>query len=110
MKFLYLLLLLAFVSCNTALEQIACIVQNDKVLEQATNVIKAIKTKNIQNIIVTAFRAYLAVKDIVKECLVDEPVLQVGCRYEVQFKECKMYSCEYMDQYECDEYCYRKYC
>ena len=110
MKVLLLLFLLAFASCNTVLDKILCIAQNKKVIEQATNIIEAIKTKDLQAIISKAFLAYLAVKDDIKECLVDEPVLQVGCRYEPQFKECKMYSCDYMDQYECIEYCYRKYC
>ena len=110
MKALLLLLLLTFASCNTVLEKILCIVQNKKVIEQATNIIDAIKTKDLQTILSKAVLAYLAVKDDIKECLIDEPVLQVGCRFEQQFKECKMYSCDYMDEYECMEYCYRKYC
>ena len=52
----------------------------------------------------------MAIKDDVKECLIDEPVLSIGCRFEIQFKECKLFSCDYMDEYECMEYCYRKYC
>ena len=110
MKVVLLLFLLAFASCNNVLDKILCIAQNKKVIEQATNIIDAIKTKDLQAILSKVFLAYLAVKDDIKECLVDEPVLQVGCRFEQQFKECKMYSCEYMDEYECMEYCYRKYC
>ena len=110
MKVLYLFVLFFFVSCNTALDKIRCIIENEKIVEQATKVVESFKTKDFEKILAQVFETYMAIKDDVKECLIDEPVLSIGCRFEIQFKECKLFSCDYMDEYECMEYCYRKYC
>ena len=113
MKAILLLLLIISISCNTTNEKIKCIIQNKNILNEIVSVIDSFQKKKIISIIAKAIEAFMKIKGEVEHCLldeIDEPILQIGCRYEEQFKNCKSNSCDYMDEYECMEYCYRKYC
>ena len=115
MKSFCLLLILALVSLSSSNEiedKIKCIVENKNIRKNVMNIINSIISKeDINTIISKIIEAYNSVKDDVKNCLEDnEPVLRGGCRYEEQFKNCRLNSCEYLEEYECMEYCYRKYC
>ena len=115
MKTLSLLLIFALISLsssNDIEDKIKCIIENENIRKNVMDIINSIISKeDINTIISKIIEAYNSVKDDVKKCLIDnEPVLKGGCRYEEQFKECQKNSCEYMEEYECMEYCYRKYC
>ena len=114
MKSLYLLLLFALISLssnNTIEDKIKCLFQNEKIIKNVLKIIDSIKSGgDLTTILSKVFFAYNEVKDDIKNCLVNEPILKAGCRYEEQFIYCRKHSCEYMDDYTCMEYCYRKYC
>ena len=114
MKSLYLLLLFALISFssnNTIEDKIKCLFQNEKIIKNVLKIIDSIKSgEDLTTILSKVFFAYNEVKDDMKNCLVNEPILKAGCRYEEQFIYCRKHSCEYMDDYTCMEYCYRKYC
>ena len=114
MKSLYLLLLFALISLssnNTIEDKIKCLFQNEKIIKNVLKIIDSIKSgEDLSTILSKVFFAYNEVKDDIKNCLVNEPILKAGCRYEEQFIYCRKHSCEYMDDYTCMEYCYRKYC
>ena len=114
MKSLYLLLLFALISLssnNTIEDKIKCLIQNEKIIKNVLKIIDSIKSgEDLNTILSKVFFAYNEVKDDIKKCLVNEPILKAGCRYEEQFIYCRKHSCEYMDDYTCMEYCYRKYC
>ena len=114
MKSLYLLLLFALISLssnNTIEDKIKCLIQNEKIIKNVLKIIDSIKSgEDLSTILSKVFFAYNEVKDDIKNCLVNEPILKAGCRYEEQFIYCRKHSCEYMDDYTCMEYCYRKYC
>ena len=114
MKSLYLLLLFALISLssnNTIEDKIKCLFQNEKIIKNVLKIIDSIKSgEDLSTILSKVFFAYNEVKDDIKKCLVNEPILKAGCRYEEQFIYCRKHSCEYMDDYTCMEYCYRKYC
>ena len=114
MKSLYLLLLFALISLssnNTIEDKIKCLFQNEKIIKNVLKIIDSIKSgEDLTTILSKVFFAYNEVKDDIKNCLVNEPILKAGCRYEEQFIYCRKHSCEYMDDYTCMEYCYRKYC
>ena len=114
MKSLYLLLLFALISFssnNTIEDKIKCLFQNEKIIKNVLKIIDSIKSgEDLNTILSKVFFAYNEVKDDIKKCLVNEPILKAGCRYEEQFIYCRKHSCEYMDDYTCMEYCYRKYC
>ena len=114
MKSLYLLLLFALISFssnNTIEDKIKCLFQNEKIIKNVLKIIDSIKSgEDLTTILSKVFFAYNEVKDDIKKCLVNEPILKAGCRYEEQFIYCRKHSCEYMDDYTCMEYCYRKYC
>ena len=114
MKSLYLLLLFALISFssnNTIEDKIKCLFQNEKIIKNVLKIIDSIKSgEDLTTILSKVFLAYNEVKDDIKKCLVNEPILKAGCRYEEQFIYCRKHSCEYMDDYTCMEYCYRKYC
>ena len=114
MKSLYLLLLFALISLssnNTIEDKIKCLIQNEKIIKNVLKIIDSIKSgEDLSTILSKVFFAYNEVKDDIKKCLVNEPILKAGCRYEEQFIYCRKHSCEYMDDYTCMEYCYRKYC
>ena len=114
MKSLYLLLLFALISLssnNTIEDKIKCLIQNEKIIKNVLKIIDSIKSgEDLNTILSKVFLAYNEVKDDIKKCLVNEPILKAGCRYEEQFIYCRKHSCEYMDDYTCMEYCYRKYC
>ena len=114
MKSLYLLLLFALISFssnNTIEDKIKCLFQNEKIIKNVLKIIDSIKSgEDLSTILSKVFFAYIEVKDDIKKCLVNEPILKAGCRYEEQFIYCRKHSCEYMDDYTCMEYCYRKYC
>ena len=114
MKSLYLLLLFALISFssnNTIEDKIKCLFQNEKIIKNVLKIIDSIKSgEDLSTILSKVFFAYNEVKDDIKNCLVNEPILKAGCRYEEQFIYCRKHSCEYMDDYTCMEYCYRKYC
>ena len=113
MKAILLLLLIFSISCNTTNEKIKCIIQNKNILNEIMSVIDSFQKKEIISIIAKTIQAFMKIKREVEHCLfdeIDEPILKIGCRYEEQFNNCKLYSCDYMDEYECMEYCYRKYC
>jgi hypothetical protein len=114
MKSLYLLLLFALISFssnNTIEDKIKCLIQNEKIIKNVLKIIDSIKSgEDLTTILSKVFFAYIEVKDDIKKCLVNEPILKAGCRYEEQFIYCRKHSCEYMDDYTCMEYCYRKYC
>ena len=114
MKSLYLLLLFALISLssnNTIEDKIKCLFQNEKIIKNVLKIIDSIKSgEDLTTILSKVFFAYNEVKDDIKKCLVNEPILKAGCRYEEQFIYCRKHSCEYMDDYTCMEYCYRKYC
>jgi len=114
MKSLYLLLLFALISFssnNTIEDKIKCLFQNEKIIKNVLKIIDSIKSgEDLTTILSKVFFAYNEVKDDIKNCLVNEPILKAGCRYEEQFIYCRKHSCEYMDDYTCMEYCYRKYC
>ena len=114
MKSLYLLLLFALISFssnNTIEDKIKCLFQNEKIIKNVLKIIDSIKSgEDLSTILSKVFFAYNEVKDDIKKCLVNEPILKAGCRYEEQFIYCRKHSCEYMDDYTCMEYCYRKYC
>ena len=113
MKAILLLLLIFSISCNTKNEKIKCIIQNKNILNEIVSVIGSFQKKEIISIIAKTIEAFMKIKGEVEHCLFDEieePILKIGCRYEEQFNNCKLYSCDYMDEYECMEYCYRKYC
>ena len=113
MKFsaLLLILLISFSSCDSFVDKLKCIFENEKVKKSIINVLKGIIAEEKPMILLS--KAYIAITEIKKAyaiCWVDEPVLKGGCRFEEQFKNCQLNSCEYMDEYECYEYCARKYC
>ena len=115
MKTLSLLLIFALISLsssNDIEDKIKCIIENENIRKNVMDIINSTTAKeDLKTIISKIISAYYSVKDDVKKCLIDnEPVLKGGCRYEEQFKECQKNSCEYMEEYECMEYCYRKYC
>ena len=117
MKSLYLVLLLALISLsssNPIEDKIKCLIENENIKKGIMTIIDSFKSKeDIMVIISKIILQYNFVKDDIKQCLVDEPnepVLKAGCRYEEQFKECQKNSCDYVDEYTCMEYCYRKYC
>ena len=116
MKYFAFLILLLFsiASCNSFEDKLKCILENEKVRKSIINVLKSILAKEQPIFIVS--KVYIAITEIKKRYEVcskeeeEEPVLKGGCRYEEQFKNCQLNSCEYMDEYECYEYCARKYC
>ena len=115
MKTLSLLLIFALISLsssNDIEDKIKCIIENENIRKNVMDIINSIIAKeDLKTIISKIISAYYSVKDDVKKCLIDnEPVLKGGCRYEEQFIYCRKHSCEYMDDYTCMEYCYRKYC
>ena len=113
MKSFYFLLflLISISSCNSIGDKIKCLLENENIKDNVLEIINSFKSEeNFFVIISKIIHAYTEIKDDVKRCLEDEPELKGGCRYEEQFKNCKANSCEYMDEYECMEYCYRKYC
>ena len=77
MKKLFLLFLITFVSCGTLTEKIECILNNKKIINSVTKVIESFKTKDIKEILSTAFLAYLSVKDDIKNCFSPEPNLKI---------------------------------
>ena len=94
MKSFCLLLILALVSLSSSNEiedKIKCIVENKNIRKNVMNIINSIISKeDINTIISKIIEAYNSVKDDVKNC--------------------QLNSCEYLEEYECMEYCYRKYC
>ena len=113
MKYFLLLLFLLFSlsSSNTTQDKIKCLIENDKIKENIFKVINAfIEKEELNTIFQKIITVFYELKDEFNNCFEDEPVLKAGCRYEEQFKNCQLYSCEYMDEYECMEYCFRKYC
>ena len=110
MKNFLLLLLFVSISCNSITEKINCVLQNEKIINEILNVIDTFKNKELVNVLIEVLDAFISIKNEIKMCLTDEPILKIGCRYELQYKACKLHSCDYLDEYECDEYCYRKYC
>ena len=112
MKVIIVLILAFSITCNSTTDKIKCIVNNKIVLNEITEVINSFKKDETINIIIKIFDAFMKIKEEIKNCLYEEPepILKVGCRYEEQFHYCLENSCDYMDKYECYEYCYRKYC
>ena len=117
MKSFYLVLLLALISLsssNPIEDKIKCLIENENIKKGIMTIIDSFKSKeDIAVIISKIILQYNLVKDDIKQCLEgeqNEPVLKAGCRYEEQFKECQKNSCDYIDEYTCMEYCYRKYC
>ena len=113
MKFsaLLLIVLISFSSCDSFVDKLKCIFENEKVKKSVINLLKAINAGEQPVILLS--KAYIAFTEIKKAygvCWVDEPALKGGCRFEEQFKNCLENSCEYMDENECYEYCGRKYC
>ena len=112
--FILLFLFLSVSWNNITLEKIKCIFSNEKIFNEITGVIDSFKDKDVLKIILKIYEAFIKIKEEIKDCLNDDndddPILKIGCRYEEQFKNCQKYSCDYMDEYECMEYCYRKYC
>ena len=113
MKAILLLFLIFSISCNTTTEKIKCIIQNKNIFNEIIGVIESIQKKEIVDIIGKIIEAFFKIKEEVEHCIydeIDEPILKAGCRYEEQFKNCQLYSCEYLDEFDCMEYCYHKYC
>ena len=108
MKAILFLILIFGLTCNTTTDIIKCILNNKIVIKEITEVINSFKTEETSNIIIKVFSAFMKIKEEVKNCLYEEPepILKLGCRYEEQFHNCCEYSCDYMDKYECYEYCY----
>ena len=113
MKAILFFILIFSISCNTTRDIVKCIFNSKIVIKEITEVINSFKTEETSNIIIKVFSAFMKIKEEVKNCLYEEepePILKLGCRYEEQFHYCLENSCDYMDKYECYEYCYRKYC
>ena len=111
--FLVLLVLIISISCNTTKEKIKCIIENKIIFDEITEVIESFKIKEVNQIIVKVIEAFMKIKGEVNHCLFDEieePILKIGCRYEEQFNNCRLNSCEFMEEFECMEYCFMKYC
>ena len=108
---LLLILLISFSSSKTIEEKFLCLLKNENVLKSVINAIKSIIDKEQTMIILSKiYMAYTEIKKGVDICWKDEPALKRGCRYEEQFQNCQKNSCDYMEEYECFEYCARKYC
>ena len=75
MKYLFLLVLITFVSCGTIIEKIECLLNNEKIINEVTKVVESFKTNDLKEIISKAFLAYLSVKDDIKNCFSPEPNL-----------------------------------
>ena len=113
MKAILFLFLFLSISCSSiTLEKVKCIISNEKIFKEITAVINSFKNKDFSNIISKVYEAFITIKEEIQYCLNDEsePNLKIGCRFEEQYKNCQKNSCDYMDEYECYEYCYRKYC
>ena len=76
MKYLFLLVLITFVSCGTIIEKIECLLNNEKIINEVTKVVESFKTNDLKEIISKAFLAYLSIKDDIKNCFSPEPILQ----------------------------------
>ena len=109
-KLIFFFILFYVVSCSTIQDTITCIIQNKRIIEELEEIINIIKAKDLNKLIFEIYKAIPIIKEELMKCLDNEPILKAGCRYEEQYKNCLINSCEYMEQYECIEYCFRKYC
>ena len=108
---LLLILLISFTSSKSLGETLKCVINNEKVISGLKKVLKSINAGDKPLFIFSnVYILYTEVKKAYNTCSADEPVLKGGCRFEEQFKNCQLYSCEYLEEYECLEYCARKYC
>ena len=105
MKYLFLLVLITFVSCGTIIEKIECLLNNEKIINEVTKVVESFKTNDLKEIISKAFLTYLSIKDDIKNCFSPEPnLLYVN---PVCYKNCLKNVCPllHLKRKACDKYC-----
>ena len=93
MKAIYLLVLISLVTSLTTIEKIKCFTENENLLEHISKVIDAFKAKDFQKVLSTILSGYFSVKNEIKECLNDEPNLEMTycaflCRKDKNKEEC----------------------
>ena len=105
MKYLFLLVLITFVSCGTIIEKIECLLNNEKIINEVTKVVESFKTNDLKEIISKAFLTYLSIKDDIKNCFSPEPnLLYVNpfCYKNCQRNDCPSLKLKGM---VCNNYC-----
>ena len=115
MKAIFFIFLISLVCCNTTLETIKCIAQNDKIINQVVTVIDSFKTKDFGKIFQSVIEAFFIVKNEVEKCLIEEePVLKLiqkpePIEYPSNLEECILKCAIYFDNHECMEECEELY-
>ena len=115
MKSFLIITLIALVACGNfgenALDFIGCVLKNENIRNQAVNLFKSFKKKDVSNIIATAVSVYLSVKDDIKECLEPKSTLRslAGCSNQEYYDKCKK-KCKGMLNMICKKDCYNLWC
>ena len=113
MKSSYLFLFIALIAYGNCFDFsiITCIITNENIQQQAINIFKAIKTKDIPTIISTVISAYFSIKDDVMNCLEPKPALRATaeCQKPELYARCKE-KCTGMLHMICKKDCYNCWC
>ena len=117
MKAIFFIFLLSLVYSKKTFETVKCIVQNEKVINQVSNVIDSIKTKDFGTIFQSVFEAFFIVKNEVEKCLKEEePVLKLTPEFPeppiynpFKLEDCKMKCGDYYYDEECVRNCEEQY-
>ncbi len=115
MKFSLIIVLFALVAgtntSNNGLDIFLCILKNEKIYEQALNIIDSIQTKDVPTIISTLFSAYAVIKENVMECIEEKPILRTlsGCVNQKYYDIC-ISKCIGMLHMICKKDCYNCWC
>ena len=109
MKYLFLLVLITFVSCGTIIEKIECLLNNEKIINEVTKVVESFKTNDLKEIISKAFLAYLSIKDDIKNCFSPEPILQ-ALKVNWCYVRCYREQCikNEFKRPDCKQYCHNE--
>ena len=113
MKYNLIIILIVLVigTSNNGLDIFACILKNEKIYEQAINIINSIQTKDFPTIISTLFSAYEVVKENVMQCIQEKPALRAlgACVNQKYYDICKS-TCKGMLHMICKKDCYNCWC
>lgn len=112
MRAFLVVLLFTLASCNLTsnLKQIAqCLIQSKKLREYLPKLIKAIKTKDYQALLMEVLSAYKEIKSEVKECYDSEPILRGDCKHPILFAIC-LDGCPLIGYDKCYKGCVQIHC